>query len=66
MLLMMYFCMQKGDLPDNNYYEIILNGTDEGMVVKGRTAKGGMPPFGDELQKDEIWSVVSFIRSIQK
>ena len=60
------FLYASGDLPDNNYYEIILNGTDEGMVVKGRTAKGGMPPFGDELQKDEIWSVVSFIRSLQK
>ena len=60
------FLYVKGDLPDKNYYEIILNGTDEGMVVEGRTAKGGMPPFGDELQKDEIWSVVSFIRSLQK
>jgi cytochrome c oxidase cbb3-type subunit 2 len=59
------FLYVKGDLADNNYYEIINNGTDEGMVKKGRTAKGGMPPFGDELQKDEIWSLVSFIRSIQ-
>ena len=60
------FLYVKGDLPDKNYYEIILNGADEGMVVEGRTAKGGMPPFGDELQKDEIWSLVSFIRSLQK
>jgi cytochrome c oxidase cbb3-type subunit 2 len=60
------FLYVKGNLPDNDYYEIINNGTDEGIVVEGRTAKGGMPPFGDELQKDEIWSILSFIRSIQK
>ncbi|UCE71044.1 MAG: cytochrome-c oxidase, cbb3-type subunit II [Nitrospiraceae bacterium] len=59
------FLYVEGDLKDDDYYEIINNGTEEGMVEEGRTAQGGMPPFGDELQKDEIWSLVTFIRSIQ-
>jgi mono/diheme cytochrome c family protein len=60
------FLYEEGDLPDNDYFEIINNGTFEGMVEDGRTAEGGMPPFGDEMQKDEIWSVISYIRSLQR
>ena len=59
------FLYVEGDLKDDDYYKIITNGTEEGMVIEGRTAQGGMPPFGDELQKDEIWSLVTFIRSMQ-
>ncbi len=59
------FLYAEGDLPDGDYFEIISNGTDEDMVKDGRRAKGGMPDFGEELQKDEIWAVISFIRSLQ-
>lgn len=55
-----------GDLADDDYFEVISNGTFEGMVEEGRTAKGGMPSFGKELKKDEIWSVVSYIRSLKE
>ncbi|UCH80474.1 MAG: cbb3-type cytochrome c oxidase subunit II [Nitrospiraceae bacterium] len=59
------FLYAKGDLADKHYFNIIYNGADEGTVMEGRAAKGGMPPYGEELQKDEIWSIVSFIRSLQ-
>ena len=59
------FLYVEGDLPDDDYFEIINNGTSEGMVEEGRTAKGGMPPFGEELQKDEKWYIISYIRSLQ-
>ncbi len=55
-----------GDVADDDYFEVISNGTFEGMVEEGRTAKGGMPPFGKKLKKDEIWSVVSYIRSLKE
>jgi cytochrome c oxidase cbb3-type subunit 2 len=56
----------EGDLSDAHYMQIISNGLEEGMVLEGRSvAEGGMPPFGEELSKDEIWSLISFIRSIQ-
>lgn len=60
------FFYEEGDVADDDYFEIINNGTSEGMVEEGRTAKGGMPPFSDQMQKNEIWSVISYIRSLQK
>jgi cytochrome c oxidase cbb3-type subunit II len=60
------FLYEEGDLADDDYFEIINNGTFEGMVEEGRTAKGGMPSFGDKMQKNDIWSVVSYIRTLQK
>ncbi|MEW6714212.1 MAG: cbb3-type cytochrome c oxidase subunit II [Nitrospirota bacterium] len=60
------FLYEEGDLADDDYFEIINNGTSEGMVEEGRTAKGGMPSFSGQMQKDDIWSVISYIRSLQK
>jgi cytochrome c oxidase cbb3-type subunit 2 len=59
------FLYVEGDVPDDDYFEIINNGTTPGMIEEGRTAKGGMIPFKDTLSKDEIWSVIAYIRSIQ-
>ncbi|RJR20265.1 MAG: cytochrome-c oxidase [Nitrospiraceae bacterium] len=59
------FLYQEGDLEDEDYFEMIYNGTEEGNVEAGRTMKGGMPDFGEDLSKDEIWSVIAFIRSLQ-
>ncbi len=53
------------DVPDAVYFQVVSNGLDEGMVVEGREAEGGMPDFGEELSKNEIWSVIAFIRSLQ-
>jgi cytochrome c oxidase cbb3-type subunit 2 len=42
------------DGPDSAYFTTIKNGTG-----------GGMPPFGNQLGDDLIWSIVSFIRAEQ-
>lgn len=60
------FLYVKGDMPDDDYYEIIHNGTEPGNVEEGRTMKGGMPPYGGQLDKDKIWQLISYIRSLQK
>lgn len=59
------FFYVKGDLADDDYYEIINNGTEAGMVEEGRMAKGGMPPYKEALNKNQIWSLVAYIRSLQ-
>jgi len=59
------FLYVAGDMPDDDYYEIINNGTQPGMVEDGRTAKGGMPPYAGALDKDKIWSLVAYIRSLK-
>jgi len=60
------FLYVKGDLPDDDYYEIIHNGTEQGKIEEGRTMKGGMPPYGGQLDKNKIWQVVTYIRTLQK
>ena len=59
------FLYHEGDAEDDDYYEIINNGTNAGDVEEGRTAKGGMPPYAGQLDKNSIWSLVSYIRSLQ-
>jgi cytochrome c oxidase cbb3-type subunit II len=59
------FLYVKGDVPDDDYFDIISDGTQPGMVKDGRTAKGGMPPFAQQLDKSKIWSLVAYIRSLQ-
>jgi cytochrome c oxidase cbb3-type subunit 2 len=54
----------KGDLPDDDYFEVINNGIEPGMVEEGRTAKENMPSF-KSLGRDNIWAVVAYIRNIQ-
>jgi len=54
-----------GDMPDDDYFEVINNGTQPGMVEDGRTAKGGMPSFSSTFEKNKIWALVSYIRSLQ-
>ncbi len=58
------FLYISGDMPDDDYFEVINNGTQPGMIEDGRTAKGGMPSFSNTLGKDKIWAVVAYIRSI--
>ena len=59
------FLYVKGDLSDDVYFEVISNGTSEGVTLEGRPAKGGMPGYSGSLEKNKIWSLVSYIRSIQ-
>ncbi|MHB8882558.1 MAG: cbb3-type cytochrome c oxidase subunit II [Thermodesulfovibrionales bacterium] len=59
------FFYEKGDLPDDDYFEVTNNGTSEGYTEDGRVGKGGMPGFRDSLSKDDIWSIVAYLRSIK-
>jgi cytochrome c oxidase cbb3-type subunit 2 len=59
------FLYEAGDVPDDDYFEVINNGTQQGMVEDGRTAKGGMPSFSSTFEKNKIWALVSYIRSLQ-
>lgn len=59
------YLYQPGDLADDDYFELVYNGTDEGKMEEGRVMKGGMPPFMEVLTKDEIWSVIAYVRSLQ-
>lgn len=58
------FLYQEGDVADDDYFELIYNGTEEGKIEEGRAMKGGMPSF-NVLTRDEIWSVIAYIRSMQ-
>lgn len=59
------FLYVAGDIPDHDYFEVINNGTQPNMVVDGRAAKGGMPSYSSTLDKNKIWSLVAYIRSLQ-
>ncbi|HEX9154684.1 MAG TPA: cbb3-type cytochrome c oxidase subunit II [Nitrospira sp.] len=59
------FLYESGDMPDDDYFEVINNGTQAGMVEDGRTAKGGMPSFSNAIEKNKIWALVAYIRSLQ-
>ncbi len=50
------------DFEDWEIFEVIANGTSVGYK---RRAEGGMPPFGDFMGKYKIWSVISYIRSME-
>jgi cytochrome c oxidase cbb3-type subunit 2 len=54
----------QGDLPDDDYFEVINNGIEPGMVEEGRVAKDNMPAF-KSLGRDQIWALVAYIRSLQ-
>jgi cytochrome c oxidase cbb3-type subunit 2 len=56
---------REGDVSDATIYAIIAGGTKADMEIAGRKAKGGMPPFGSSMDKNKIWSLVAYIRSLQ-
>lgn len=55
-----------GDVSDGTIYTIISDGTHGGLKIAGREASGGMPPFGGMLQTDDVWALVTFVRSLAK
>jgi cytochrome c oxidase cbb3-type subunit 2 len=59
------FLYVASDVPDDDYFEVINNGTQPGMIEDGRTAKGGMPSYSNTLEKNKIWALVAYIRSLQ-
>ena len=53
-----------GDMPDAAYFAIIQGGSDVKAGLKRPGLKdGGMTAFGGQLSKEEIWSIVAFLRN---
>ncbi len=61
------FLAVKGDVPDGTYFGLISCGSDAKKKI-GRPGDpgGGMTAFGGQLSDDDIWSIISWIRSQQK
>ena len=49
-----------GSFADWEIFEVIAYGTIEDY---SRRAEGGMPPFGEFMGKDKIWSIVAYLRA---
>jgi cytochrome c oxidase cbb3-type subunit 2 len=58
------FLGEHGDMPDAAYFALISSGSDVKKEL-GRPGEkdGGMAAFGGQLSKDDIWSVIAFIRA---
>jgi len=57
---------REGEISDGALHNIIADGTRPGQEIEGGKAEGGMPPFGAQMDKNRIWSLVSYIRSIRE
>ncbi len=55
---------EKGDLPDGAYFALISGGSDAKAAL-GRKGlpDGGMTAFGGQLSKDDIWSIITWLRA---
>jgi cytochrome c oxidase cbb3-type subunit 2 len=54
----------KGDLPDAAYFAMIKKGSDAKAALGRPGVKdGGMQAFGADLKDDDIWAIVSWLRS---
>jgi cytochrome c oxidase cbb3-type subunit 2 len=58
------FLEEHPDAPDGAYYALVFGGSDAKPLI-GRKGypDGGMTAFGAQLSKDDIWSVIAYIRS---
>jgi cytochrome c oxidase cbb3-type subunit 2 len=55
-----------GPIRDDTIFFIIADGMYAGQEFEGRKAKGVHPSFGKYMDKRMIWSIVSYIRSIEE
>ncbi len=51
---------------DDTLFTIVADGTKKDLEIEGRKAKGGMPSWGEFFGKKKIWSLVSYIRSLEE
>ncbi len=56
----------QGPIGDDTVFFIVADGTKKDQEFEGRKAKGGMPSWGEFFGKKKIWSLVSYIRSIEE
>jgi cytochrome c oxidase cbb3-type subunit 2 len=55
---------QKGDLPDAAYFAMIKGGSDaKAALGRPGVKEGGMQAFGGELQDEDIWAIVAWLRN---
>ena len=55
-----------GDMPDAAYFALIEGGSDVKPALGRPGLKdGGMTAFGGQLSKDDIWSIITWLRSKQ-
>ncbi|MBK9519991.1 MAG: cbb3-type cytochrome c oxidase subunit II [Anaeromyxobacter sp.] len=53
-----------GDMPDAAYLALIQNGSDAKPSLGRPGAKdGGMTAFGGQLSKDDVWSIIAWLRA---
>jgi cytochrome c oxidase cbb3-type subunit 2 len=58
------FLGEAGDMPDAAWFAIISGGSDaKGSLGRKGEKDGGMTAFGGQLSKDDIWSIVAWIRA---
>lgn len=51
---------------DDTVFFIVADGTKKDQEFEGRKAKGGMPSWGEFFGKKKIWSLVSYLRSLEE
>lgn len=51
---------------DGTLYAIIANGLQEGQELEGRKAMQAMPGFAGALDKNKIWAITAYLRSIEE
>ena len=56
----------QGPIGDDTLFFVIADGTKKDLEFEGRKAKGGMPAWGEFFGKKKIWSLVSYIRSLEE
>jgi len=56
----------EGQVGDDTVFFIIADGTKKDQEFEGRKAKGGMPSWGEFFGKKKLWSLVSYIRSVEE
>lgn len=60
------FLEADGDMPDAAYFAIIEGGSDVKPALGRPGLKdGGMTAFGGQLSKDDIWSIITWLRAKQ-
>jgi cytochrome c oxidase cbb3-type subunit 2 len=58
------FLGAKGDLPDAAYFAMIKGGSAvKPALGRAGVPDGGMQPFGSDLSDEDIWAIVSWLRS---
>jgi cytochrome c oxidase cbb3-type subunit 2 len=58
------FLGEPGDLPDGAYFAIINGGSDVKPIAGRKGEKdGGMTAFGGQLAKDDVWSIIAWLRN---